>query len=363
MRSVVVHDVGRSSVEEVPRPEPSGEEVLIAVDRVQLSVTECRLYRGHDIAHRDAVDRQLREGSARLFGHEFCGEAVETGDAVTRFEPGDRVYPPGKIPCEECRYCRTGYEQHCPEKTQIGYDRPGGLSEYVLQPETALCALPDAVSDAEGAAMQPLASAVLCVEDAGIATGDVVATVGAGVMGSNCGQLALAEGAGEVFAADVVDEKLAIAADSGATPVDAREADLAERVRAATGGVGADVVFEAVGADQNHGTEGDGPLAQALRTVRRGGTIVQVGHVTGEITVRPRAFRTRNVDWVNPTVGTVHTGPNADTGAVAAGMVASGRISIEEFVSHELDGIETFEEAVEITLDEERGLGPAQMVV
>jgi hypothetical protein len=44
-------------------------------------------------------------------------------------------------------------------------------------------------------------------------------------------------------------------------------------------------------------------------------------------------------------------------------MVASGRISIEAFVSHELDGIETFEEAVEITLDEERGLGPAQMVV
>jgi threonine dehydrogenase-like Zn-dependent dehydrogenase len=363
MRAVVVHEDGSSSIEEVPRPEPTGTDVLIDVDRVQLSITECRLYRGHDIAHRAAVDRQLRDGSARLFGHEFCGTVVEVGGDVTRFGPGDRVYPPGKIPCGECGYCRTGYRQYCSDKTQIGYDRPGGLSEYVLQPETVLAGLPDGVSDAEGAAMQPLASAVLCVEDAEIETGDVVAVVGAGVMGSHCGQLALAQGASEVFAVDIVDEKLSLAADNGMTPVDGRTEDVAERVRDATGGVGADVVFEAVGADQTHGTEGDDPLAQAYRTVRRGGTIVQVGHITGEIAVRPRAFRSKNATWVNPTVGTVQVGPNANTGDVAAELVASGRLSIEGYVSHELDGLAAFEEAVEITLDNERKLGPAQMIV
>jgi len=150
MRSVVIHGTDRSSIEDVPRPEPAGEDVLVAVDRVQLSVTECRLYRGHDIAHRDAVDRQLRGGSARPFGHEFCDTVVDVGPDVTRFEQGDRVYPPGKIPCEECGYCRSGYRQYCSDRTRIGYDRPGGLSEYVLQPETALAAHPDAVSDADG---------------------------------------------------------------------------------------------------------------------------------------------------------------------------------------------------------------------
>lgn len=361
MRSVIIHGTDQSSIEDVPRPEPTGEEVLIAVDRVQLSITECRLYRGQDIAHRDAVDRQLREGSARLFGHEFCGTVVDVGPGVTQFEPGDRVYPPGKIPCEDCGYCQSGCHQYCSNKTQIGYDRPGGLSEYVLQPETILAKLPDAVSNAEGAAMQPLASAVLCVEEADVGTGDVAVVVGTGVMGSHCGQLALAQGAAKVFAVDIVDRKLDLAADTGMIPVDARTENVAERVGAATNGVGADVVFEAVGADQTHGTSGDDPLALACRTVRHGGTIVQVGHIEGEITIRPRAFRSKNVTWINPTVGTVQTGPNANTGDIATEMVASGRLSIERYVSHELDGLEAFEEAVEITLDSERKLGPAQI--
>lgn len=363
MRSVVIHGTDEWSVEDVPRPEPAAGELLVAVDRVQLSVTECRLHRGQDIAHRDAVDRQLREGSARLFGHEFCGTVAEVGADVTRFEPGDSVYPPGKIPCEACGYCRAGSHEYCSNKTQIGYDRPGGLSEYVCQPESILRELPDAVSDAEGAAMQPLASAVLCVEDAAVQTGDVVACVGAGVMGSHCGQLALAEGASEVFAVDVFDRKLELAAENGMVPVDGRSADVAERIRSATDGIGADVVFEAVGGEQTHGTAGQDPLATAVRAVRRGGTVVQVGHIEGEVSIRPRTVRSKNVTWVNPTVGTVQVGPNTDTGDVAAEMVAAGRLSIEPFVSDELDGLDAFGEAVEVTLDEERGFGPAQMVV
>lgn len=363
MQAVVIHDYGEHAIEDVPRPEPAGTDVRIAVDRVQCSVTECRLYRGDNILHRDAVAAQLRTGSARLFGHEFCGTVEAVGADVTRFAPGDRVYPPGKLPCGACAYCQRGYQQYCSDKEQLGYDRAAGLAEYAVVPERVLTKLPDEVSDAAGAAMQPLASAVLCVRDADIATGDVVAVIGAGVMGAHCGQLALANGASRVFAVELVPRKRELAAEHGMTPIDPTDADPAVVVREATDGIGADVVFEAVGEAQAHGSDGDDPLATAFRTVRRGGRIVQVGHIADEIVLEPRAYRAKNVSWTNPTVGVVQTGPNAHTGEVAVDLVASGRIAIEAYVSHELAGLEAFEEAVEITLDPARKLGPAQLIV
>lgn len=363
MQAIVIHDYGSYSIEAVPRPEPTGREVLVAVDRAQLSVTECRLYQGEEMIHQDAVSAQLRDGSARLFGHEFCGTVAAVGPDVSGFTPGDRVYPPGKIPCETCSYCQRGYQQYCPDKTQLGYDLPAGLAEYALVPEAALVGLPDAVSDAEGAAMQPLASAVLCVEDAGIHTGDVVAIVGAGVMGSHCGQLALTMGASTVYASDLVARKRDLAADHGMTPIDPTETGPAVVVNEATDGIGADVVIEAVGEEQSHATEGDDPLAQAYQMVRRGGTILQVGHITGEITLQPKAFRAKNLRWINPSVGVVQMGPNAHTGAIAADLVAAGRLQIDPYISHELAGLSAFEDAIDITLDPERKLGPAQIII
>lgn len=75
-------------------------------------------------------------------------------------------------------------------KETVGIDRPGALAEYVSVSASILRTLPPETSDAEGTAMQPLASAIRCVGDARIATGDVV-VLGCGVMRSQCGQLTL----------------------------------------------------------------------------------------------------------------------------------------------------------------------------
>lgn len=363
MQAVVCYDFEESGIEDVPRPEPTDDEALIAVHRVQLSVTECALYRGEELRHHEAIAARFADGSARLFGHEFCGTVAETGADVTAFAVGDRVYAPGKIPCGACGYCTSGYPQYCPDTESLGHDRPGALAEYVTVPAVALQRLPDAVTDAEGAAMQPLASALLCVHDAGIETGDVVAVIGTGVMGYQAGQLARLAGAQRVYAVDVVPEKLDLAGDHGMIPIDAREVDPAAKVQDETDGVGADVVVEAVGGEQASGTEGEDPLATAVRTVRRGGTVLQIGHIHGEIELAPRVLRNKSVRWVNPTLGVVSTGPNTDTGVLAADLVATGRVSIEEYVTHELSGLEGFEEAVSLTVSNDRGLGPAQMIV
>jgi threonine dehydrogenase-like Zn-dependent dehydrogenase len=367
MDAVVVEAFDSFDVRDIDRPEPRDGEVLIDVSRVQLSVTECLLYRGTEVAHYDAIERAIHEGEdgARLFGHEFCGEVVERGPGVEAFGVGDRVYAPGKIHCGSCPYCRSGYGNYCPDTIAIGYDRPGALAEFVRLPTDPLRRLPDGVSDAEGAALQPLASSVLCTIDAEIDPGDDVLVVGAGVMGFHCALLAERFGASEVYVVDVRRRPLSIAADHGVTPIDATATDPVAEVRAATDGFGADVAFEAVGGEQSHGTAGDEPLAQAFRAVRRGGTVLQVGHIEGDVGITPRTARSKAIRWENPRKGVADVSPGTDTGEIAVELVASGAVPVDAYVTHELDGLGSFGEAVDITLDKREydALGPAQIVL
>jgi threonine dehydrogenase-like Zn-dependent dehydrogenase len=365
MRAVVCHDFGDASVEEVDRPSPAADEVLLEIQRVQLSVTECALYRGESIAHAEVIAERLADGPARLFGHEFCGTVVDCGSAVDELAVGDRVYAPGKIPCGECSYCESGFKRYCPSKTYIGYDIPGALAEYAALPAEALRRVPDSLTDSEVAALQPLASSVLCVRDSGIQSGDIVAVIGTGVMGYQCAQLALAEGAQQVLVVDIAAEKLALAADRGLDPINGAECDPVDEIMAHTDGVGADVVFEAVGGDQSHATDGSDPIAQAMGAVKAGGTVVQVGYIIGDVTFSARAVRKKSVTWQNPVTGIAPTGPGRDTGNFAAELVASGRVSISEYTTHERSGLDSFEEIVDITTNKAKygSRGPAQLII
>ncbi len=365
MRAVVCHGFDEATVEEVDRPTPAANEVLLEIQRVQLSVTECALYQGEAIAHAEAIAERLADGPARLFGHEFCGTVVDRGSDVDTLAVDDRVYAPGKIPCGECAYCNSGFKRYCPSKTYIGYDIPGALAEYAALPAEALCRVSDSLTDSEVASLQPLASSVLCVRDSAIQSGDIVAVIGTGVMGYQCAQLALAEGAQQVLVVDIDAEKLGLAADRGLDPIDGTECDPVDEIMAHTDGVGADVVFEAVGGDQSHATTGSDPIAQAMDAVKAGGTVVQVGYIIGDVTFSARAVRKKSVTWQNPVTGVAPTGPGRDTGDFAAELVASGRVSIAEYTTHERSGLDSFEEIVDITANKAKygARGPAQLIL
>lgn len=362
MKAVVCDDFGDASVTDVPDPKVGPGDVLVAVHRVQLSVTECELFDGQEVAHYETVTTRLASGDGQLFGHEFCGKAVRTGDAVTGIEVGDRVYAPGKITCGSCIFCTRGSEQYCENKEGIGFERPGALAEYISVPEDVLCSVPDALSDAEAAALQPLASALLCVDDAGIQSGDVVTVIGTGVMGYQCGQLAFLQGAAEVYALDSVEAKRSLAADRDMVAVDPDAGDPIQRIRDATDGIGSDVIFEAVGGDQSHGTTGTDPLSMANNLVRPGGTVVQVGHISGEIEVRPDVLRSKSITTINPDKGVRQIGPNSHTGNLAGELVANNRLSIEEYVGPTHDGLMHFTGIVDSMLDAHAdSLGPPQI--
>jgi threonine dehydrogenase-like Zn-dependent dehydrogenase len=106
-------------------------------------------------------------------------------------------------------------------------------------------------------------------------------------------------------------------------------------------------------------------MAQAFEMVRPGGTIVQIGHHVGDVSLTPARFRSKSVRWLNPLTDVISTGPNADTGELAARMIAADRVSIEEYITHELSGLGSFEEAVEITMNKPDygAMNPAQILV
>jgi len=349
MEAVIVDDYNKARIEEVPRPVPAEGEALIEISRVQLDVTECQNYRRKSSILSDLVADKMQKGGARLFGHEFVGEIVTLGDGVTEYEIGDRVYAPDKV-----------HGKETPD-----YHRPGALAEYICLPVGALRTLPDDISDPEGTVLQPLVSAITSVKDARIDIGDVVVIFGTGAMGYPTGQFALSRDAGTVVAVDINPAMLEGAKDAEMILVDARKENPVEIVDELTDEVGADVVFEAAGGNHAHASEGNDPLAQSFQMTRTGGTIVEMGVIPGQLMLRPREYRAKQIRWVNPRLGTIQTGPNTDTGNLAIQLVSDDRISVAETVTHEVSGLDSFDKAVEITLNkfDYGARGPAQIVL
>jgi threonine dehydrogenase-like Zn-dependent dehydrogenase len=101
-----------------------------------------------------------------------------------------------------------------------------------------------------------------------------------------------------------------------------------------------------------------------MNIVRRGGTVVQIGHIIGDIEMTPRAVKSKKVDWVQPISGVTSFSPNMDSARYAAKLVATGQTSIDDYITHELEGLDSFDELVDITLNkpEHGALGPAQII-
>lgn len=215
MRAVVCRPCGEASIEKFAEPIAAATEVVVAVERVQLSVTECRLFRGDNVAHRDAIDARLASGPSRLFGNEFSATITATGAGIDRLAVGDRVYAPGKLPCHSCSSCEAGQELSCPNRLGIDYELPGALAERVALPAAPLRRVPPTVLAAQCTALQPLASAPVCLLNADICDDDTIVSAGSGAMGYGCAQLARRLGASRVITVEINPAALEIVAPRG----------------------------------------------------------------------------------------------------------------------------------------------------
>jgi 2-desacetyl-2-hydroxyethyl bacteriochlorophyllide A dehydrogenase len=245
MRALTFEGPQQIAVSEVPDPTPLGTDgVVVETTCVGICGSDLHIYGGHGFS----------EDLGFCVGHEAVGKVVEAGSAVRRFSVGQRVLVPASTGCNACGPCRSGWVLGCENGLTgcygLSHLLEGSQAEAVAVPfaDGNLVPLPDEISDAAGVVLTDnLPTAWYGARRARIQPGDTVAVVGLGPVGLLSALSALAMGAGRVLGVDLVPERRAHAATLGIEPVDGD--DPKAGVQELTGGKGADVVLEAVGAD------------------------------------------------------------------------------------------------------------------
>src|SRR5216683_3403025 len=241
MKAAILHDFKKPlSIEEVERPHPEADEVLIQVEACGACHSDLHVADGDWTQLAGIVKRPL------ILGHEIAGHVVERGAAVHELQVGDRVGVPWiHWSCGECEFCREGNENLCSRQKITGVTVDGGYAEFVKAPATHALKIPDGLSCIDAA---PLFCAGVTVyralQHAKIMAGQRLAVFGVGGLGHLAVQIGRGLGA-IVTAIDVSAEKLAHARSFGASvALNAASSNVVKELRRA-GGVHAALVTSA----------------------------------------------------------------------------------------------------------------------
>jgi D-xylulose reductase len=272
-----------------------------------------------------------------VLGHEASGTVVEVGSGVTGLKPGDRVCMEPGVPDLSSRASKLGLYNVDP-KVVFWATPPvhGVLTPEVVHPAAFTYRLPDAVSFAEAAMVEPFAVGLQAAVKARIQPGDTAVVTGAGPIGIMTALAALAGGCSRVLVSDLMAEKLAIAGRyPGVSPVNIREARLDAAVKDATDGWGADVVFEASGAPKAY---------QGIQDLLRpGGCLVLIGMPVEPVSLDVSAIAAKEIR-----IETVFRYANVFDRALA--MIASGKVDLKPLVTETFpfdESVAAFERAAE----------------
>lgn len=232
MKAALLHELKKPlMIEEIERPTPGENEVLIKVEASGVCHSDLHIIEG---------DWKQFGGITKIPlipGHEVAGRVVEAGSAVRDLKPGDRVGVPWiHWTCGECEFCRSGYENLCVKQKITGCTVDGGYAEYIKAPARHATRIPDQVSSAQAA---PLFCAGVTVyralKQAHLAPGQRLAVFGVGGLGHLAVQIAKELGY-DVTAVDVADDKLALATSLGAArAVNSSSTNVVKELRRAGG--------------------------------------------------------------------------------------------------------------------------------
>jgi 2-desacetyl-2-hydroxyethyl bacteriochlorophyllide A dehydrogenase len=320
MRAVTFQAPGEVAVEERPDPEPlAPDDAVVRVEASGICGSDLHIYHGRV---------QIEQGFT--LGHEYVGTVVETGDAVTQVETGDRVLGTFHTACGTCFFCRKGVFQKCDEARVFGHGSTlgslqGSQAELVLVPRANLTLrrVPDGLSDESALfAGDVMGTGYHAVIDAGMRPGDTVAVVGLGPVGLCAVMSAIAGGASRVLAVDTVEDRLGKARELGAEAVHATEEDPRAAAKAMTDGRGVDIAVDAVG----HAAA----LDTAYRLARKAGTVSVVGVYAERTEVH------MGVVWIKGLkVVTGHANVMGHLDSVLA-LMAAGKLDPTPLVTHHM---------------------------
>ena len=261
MKAIRMVEAGKPlELQERPIPDMSDDDILVRV-------------RAAGICHSDAHYRAGRSAMGMMpitLGHEVAGIVEGVGARVMNVTAGDRVCLHYNISCGNCYYCRIGHEQFCDTVKMIGHHVDGGYAEYIAIPARNAIPLPDEIPFEQGATLMcASATAFHALSKGRVKAGETVAIFGVGGLGLSAIQLARALGAVEVYAVDIQQDKLELASEYNAIPIDANRVDAVEEIRRLTKGRGVNVALEMIGLRKT--------MEQAIDSVSNLGRAVMVG--------------------------------------------------------------------------------------
>ena len=307
-----------------PEPPPPGPgQVTLSIQTVGVCGSDLHMYETGRIGYTIASE-------PFVLGHEFMGVVAALGAGALDgnhqpLELGQRVAVEPAVPCWRCELCERGHPNLCPNHYFYGlFPEDGALRERMNVEARNCFPLPDALSDEVGPLLETLGVAIHAIDLAKLRVGGAVGVLGAGPVGLLITQLAELAGAAPVVAFDKFDWRLRMARAWGATHAfNVDECDPAGAVMDLTGGRGVDVAIEAAWADHS--------VQQAADMARYGGRLVLVGIPPDDKLQLQHSVARRKGLTIMMSRRMKHTYPRA------IALATSGKVKLEELVSHRFD--------------------------
>lgn len=283
MKALLLKQYKELELVDLPTPEVGPQDLLVQVKACGICGSDVHGYDG-------STGRRV---PPIVMGHEAAGVITAVGREVKGFQPTDRVTFDSTVSCGHCFFCTRGQINLCDNRQVLGvscgeYRRNGAFAEYVLVPQNIAYKLPDSLAFEHAALIEAVSIAVHAANITPVQLGDTAVVIGTGMIGLLALQAIRLAGCSRVIAVDLDDAKLAVARELGADEVlNPKSVDVPARIAELTGGHGAAVALEAVGASS--------PIKTAIDSVRKGGAVTLIGNITPKVEIPLQAVVSRQI--------------------------------------------------------------------
>ena len=311
MKGAVFYGKNDLRVEEIELRELREDEVLIKVRACGVCGTDMHIFDGDEGA--------AATPHGTVLGHEFSGDVVDTGAAVTTVRKSDRVCVDPNKPCGNCYFCKKGVRHFCTGLKTYGTTDNGAFADYCIVPESQVYRFSDRISYEEAAMTEPVACCLHGIDMCGLEQGDTVAVIGAGMIGMIMLRLAELGGAKCIVVIEPIAEKREKAEMLGAdVTIDPFHENITKKL--AEKGIGQiDVVIECVGKTET--------LSMGIQIAGKDSTLMMFGLTKPDAVLGIKPFEIFKKELV---IRSSYVNPN--TQGRALGLIESGRIDVGSMI-------------------------------
>lgn len=324
MKALRFHAASDLRLEDIAPPaDPKPNEVIVQVSHCGICGTDIHEYLDGPIFVSMAPHPLTGASAPLVLGHEFSGRISSVGQSVSRFASGDRIAVLPHLNQPGDYFVRRGMGHISNTTALVGLSSAyGGMGEYAVLPQDNVVRLPDSVSDEQGALFEPMAVAINAIDRGGVHAGNSVLITGAGPIGVLAAMAARAAGASRVVVSEAnpARRRRLESLELGYEVADPTSADFGGTVLGSTEeGLGVDVAIECAGNER--------ALADCIRLVRRGGTVVQVGIFVDPPRVDMRLLVSKAVTLTTSWGFPITIGPRV------VQMIAVGQVQPEKIIT------------------------------